>query len=137
MQTTNYIINMTMIKIESYTDGTGEAANANLFGVDYDIPIFSPATVMNLIVNDTLKLNETIQAATGLSASEILTLSTTDSNIYLHRTNLDMNKVNLIEEHKQRQSEANKLCEGNIPAREECNDEELRNSGNRVHLINR
>ena len=95
MQTTNYIINMTMVKIQSYTDGVNEAANANLFGVDYDIQIFSPATVMNLIVDDTLKLNETIDAADGLSTNEVLKLSTTDSNIYLLRTTLYMDKVNM------------------------------------------
>ena len=96
MQGKNFIINMTMVKIESYTDSTVlEASSASLFGVDYDLTIFSPVTVMNLIVDGSLKLDEAIAAADGLLVSETNALSTTDTNIHLLRTNLYMDKVNL------------------------------------------
>ena len=58
MQGYNYIINMTSVNIDSYSTGLNSPANAIIYAINDDISVFSSTSVMNLLANDTLKLNE-------------------------------------------------------------------------------
>ena len=94
MQAANYIINMTSVTIDTYTTGNGVPASSTIFATDLKINIFSSDTVMNLIVNNTLKISQAINAG-SFTQSEIAMLSQTNINIHLHRSNLVMNNINI------------------------------------------
>ena len=94
MQDANYIINMTSVTIDTYTTGNGVPASSTIFATDLKINIFSSDTVMNLIVNNTLKISQAINAG-SFTQSEIAMLSQTNINIHLHRSNLIMNNINI------------------------------------------
>jgi len=94
MQTRNYIVNITQVNIDSYSDSSGEADRAMIYGIDYNIPIFSPETVMNILVNDNLKLQENLNI-TSLTENERNQVNSKDSLFYLIRSNLKINKMNV------------------------------------------
>ena len=95
MQAANYIINMTSVIIDTYTTGNSAPASSTIFATDLKINIFSSDTVMNLIINSNLNLNQAISAG-SFTQSEIAMLSQTNINIHLHRSNLIMNNINII-----------------------------------------
>ena len=103
-----YIVNMTLVNIESYTDGVKTPSQATIFGVDYNITIFSPTTVMNILTSDTLRLQQQISRPEVTNYERTL-LSGFDSQIYLLRTNLRMNRIDV-----RRDTEKDKLREGNF-----------------------
>jgi len=94
-QKQNYIVNMTQVNIESYTSGFNDPEKAIIYAVDYNINIFSPVTVMNLIVSNTLNLTSKVNVA-GITTSEQLMISNPDSTIYLLRSNLKINNIDVF-----------------------------------------
>lgn len=93
-QKRNYIINMTKVNIESYSTIVSTPSSASLYGVDKTLNVWSAGTITNLLVNDTLKFSSKITQS-GMSTYEVQALSNADSNIFVHRTNLVINRVNL------------------------------------------
>jgi hypothetical protein len=89
-----YIVNITTVNIESYTDGFTDPTYATIYAVDYDLNIFSSVSVMNLLVNGTLNLSDKINVD-GLTTDEITTMQATDSTIYLLRSNLVINNLHI------------------------------------------
>ena len=93
-QTRNYIVNITQVNFDSYSDVLEEPGRAQIYGIDYDFPIFSPETVTNIIVDDTLNLEENLNIP-GLTENEQNQREAKDSVIYLIRSNLKMNNINV------------------------------------------
>jgi hypothetical protein len=91
----NYMVNMTKVNIESYTDGINSPGRAIIYAVDYDLTIFSPVSVFNLLVNSTLNLLQKIEA-NGITLSEQRMIVTTDSVFYPLRTSLSINNINVF-----------------------------------------
>jgi hypothetical protein len=89
-----YIVNITTVNIESYTDELTDPTNAIIYAVDYDLDLFSSLTAMNLLVNSTLNLADRIYLD-GITSDEITIIQTTDSSIYVLRSNLILNKLNI------------------------------------------
>ena len=94
MQAKNYIINMTSVSIDSYSTGLNSPSNAIMYGIRSKIPVFSLDTSFNLLVNDTLNLNEAMKLG-SISYSEQLKLQLSNINIHLSRTSLSMNRITL------------------------------------------
>ena len=94
MQATNYVLNITSVTISSYTTGNSAPANAIIFATDEKISIFSPTSVMNLIVDNTLRLQKMINAG-SFTANEKLMLSLTNINIHLDRSSLIMSYISV------------------------------------------
>lgn len=103
-----YIVNMTLVNIESYTDGLNTPGRATIFGVDDSISIFSPATMVNLITSNILLLQQQISKP-GVTSYERTLLSGFDSQIYLLRTSLRMNNVDV-----KRDTVKDRMREGNF-----------------------
>lgn len=89
-----FIINMTLVNIESYSDTEEEASHASLFGVNYDVNTRSYSTITNILVNTTLNLAEIINTP-KITTAERNALSLKDSNIYCVRSSLRLNKIDL------------------------------------------
>ena len=94
-QTQNYIVNMTEVAIDSYTNNIGDPQRAILYAVDYEVPVFSPDTVMNIVSDGTLNKDSMINKSefTEIERNQV---TSTDSNIYLIRSNLKINRVNVF-----------------------------------------
>ena len=94
MQATNYVLNMTSVTISSYTTSNSAPANAIIFATDEKISIFSPTSVMNLIVDNTLRLQERINLS-SFTENEKVMLSLKSINIHLDRSSLVMSNINI------------------------------------------
>ena len=89
-----YIVNMALVNIESYSDILKTPGRATVFGVDYSLTLFSPITVMNLLTNGTLNLQQQLNKPEITSYEKTL-MSGFDSQIYLLRTNLRINNIDV------------------------------------------
>ena len=94
MQKRNYMINMTSVTIESYTDGKNIPYLAYIRIVNYDINIFNKKTMTNLIVDPTLRLNDQLNKH-EITNAEKLIMGDADTALYVHRTNLNINNIDL------------------------------------------
>lgn len=105
MQSRNYIINVTSVNIDTYTDGTKSPEYTNILATDSEIELFSPVTVMNLLLNDTLNLYQQANLF-DISENEATQLGTTDVNIHLDRSSLSMNRINVSRDLKSNKDKA-------------------------------
>jgi hypothetical protein len=80
------------VNIESYTDGLINQTYASIYAVDYDLDIFSSSSVMNLLVNDTLNLDDKINVD-GITDNERTSILSSDATLYLLRSNLIVNNL--------------------------------------------
>jgi hypothetical protein len=91
----NYVINMTKVHIESYTDTITSPNRAIIYAVENTLAIFNTATVMNLIINSTLNLSEKI-GVDGITENEKALLSVWDSTFYTLRSSLSFNNIDVF-----------------------------------------
>ena len=96
-QSQNYIINTTEVVIDSYTDQIQMPKRANIYGVKGKIDLFSPDTIMNILINGTLKLDENI-ARPNISENLRILIRSNDANIYLLMSNLKLNNINVYKD---------------------------------------
>jgi spore germination protein YaaH len=94
MEGYNFAINMTQITLESYSTSTETPSHATIYVVENSIPLFTNKTKFNIIVTNTRKFSEQINAD-GITESEKSLLSSTDTALYVHRTSLRMNMITI------------------------------------------
>ena len=88
-QTQNYIVNMSEVSMDTYTDTTRTPEMANIFASDIEKSPFTSGTIMNLVVNPELRLFEKLNH--GFCESELQQVEIPDGSIYLIRTNFNIN----------------------------------------------
>ena len=72
MQNTNYVINMTMVNIESYSLISNSPSRATIYGILSSIPIFSSTTITNIIVDSTLRLNQVLSPGKDIFRTNVI-----------------------------------------------------------------
>jgi len=90
----NFIVNITSVTIESYSDISSSPSKATLYVRQYTLNMFDPKTTFNLVSNNTLKLSEKINVS-GVSAHELTLLSSTDTTLFVFRSNIILNNLRL------------------------------------------
>lgn len=93
----NYIVNMSQVSIDSYTYQVGDPGRAEIFGVKNEIDLFSGETIMNLLIDGTLNLEENINRE-GINYKEIFEIQSKNANIYLLRSSLELNNINVYKD---------------------------------------
>ncbi|CAI2380520.1 unnamed protein product [Moneuplotes crassus] len=89
----NYIANITSVKIESYSS-SGTPGRATLYVKQNEVNMFNSKTSFNLVNSRTLNLLSKINV-TGVSSAEISILQSTDTCIFVWRSNFTMSNINI------------------------------------------
>ena len=85
----NYIVNITSVIIQTYSDISSSPGSATLYAVQSTVNMFSTQTSFNLVTNNTLLFNSKISSS-SLTSGEISQLSTADTILYAWRSSLTL-----------------------------------------------
>ena len=94
MEGVNYILNVTSVTIDSYSTGLNSPANAIIYPINDKPSEFSSTSVMNLLVNNTRRLTDVFTNG-SVPTSDQQRLLTGNINIYLYKSSLIMNNLNI------------------------------------------